>query len=47
MEYGIHLPTRCRDGKVPSLDFLTTFVAEADRLGYTYLAINDHFGPPP
>ena len=44
MEYGIHLPTRCPDGNVPSLDYLTTFVAEADQLGYTYLAINDHFG---
>ncbi|MFQ6026203.1 MAG: LLM class flavin-dependent oxidoreductase [Dehalococcoidia bacterium] len=44
MEYGIHLPTRSLDGGVPSLDYLTSFVAEADRLGYTYLAINDHFG---
>ena len=26
---------------------VTTLVAEADQLGYTYLAINDHFDPPP
>ena len=44
MEYGIHLPTQALDGNVSSLDFLTSFVAEADRLGYTYLAVNDHFG---
>ena len=44
MEYGIHLPTQPIDGKVPSLDYLTTFVEEADRLGYSYLAITDHFG---
>jgi len=44
VEYGIHLPTQALDGKVPPLDFLTSFVAEAEQLGYTYLAINDHFG---
>ena len=44
MEFGIHLPTQSLDGKAPSLEYLTSFVTEADQLGYTYLAINDHFG---
>ncbi len=44
MEYGIHLPTTAVDGQVPSLDYLISFVKEADQLGYTYLAMNDHFG---
>ena len=44
MEYGVHLPTQSPDGKAPSLDYLINFVKEADDLGYTYLAMNDHFG---
>lgn len=44
MEYGVHLPTQSLDGKAPSLDYLINFVKEADQLGYTYLAMNDHFG---